>query len=225
MLLPTFITNANRFWVGALGGIGFLVGYSIPNHYHLYNPILIQMPEWERNIPLMPWTVYIYFTEYALFLVAYMMFKKDDNRMKYLWSFYGCLFIAMVFFIFYPTTYPRADYPLLPESTNWFTYTVFTLLRSIDDPSNSFPSLHVACCFNAAFCFLQKGEARWKFWLFFLWAGLVAWSTLTTKQHYVIDIIGGLVLSLGGYWLFVKKSNVVPLQHFIEKNLLLKKFR
>ena len=64
---------------------------------------------------------------------------------------------------------------------------------------NCFPSLHVAQCFIAALvCHrVHRGVGA----VAGAWAGLVALSTLFTKQHYVLDVVGGVALA-GVAWLF-----------------------
>jgi membrane-associated phospholipid phosphatase len=34
-------------------------------------------------------------------------------------------------------------------------------------------------------------------WAFFAWSVVIALSTLTTKQHYLVDVAGGLLLAVG----------------------------
>jgi membrane-associated phospholipid phosphatase len=60
---------------------------------------------------------------------------------------------------------------------------------------NCLPSLHVAQCFIAAtVCHrVHRGVGR----AAFVWASLVAVSTLFTKQHYLLDVIGGMALAYG----------------------------
>jgi membrane-associated phospholipid phosphatase len=75
-------------------------------------------------------------------------------------------------------------------------------LYDADPPYNCFPSIHVAhssvsalACFRvhrrlgliAAFCAL-----------------LVALSTLFTKQHYVADLVAGILLALAAYTVFLR---------------------
>jgi membrane-associated phospholipid phosphatase len=58
---------------------------------------------------------------------------------------------------------------------------------------NCFPSLHVAQCFLAAFAVhrVHRGVGM----VAVLWAFLVGVSTVYTKQHYVLDVVGGIVLA------------------------------
>lgn len=216
MKLPILLGQNNKLWMGLLGGVLFLLGYSIPNHFHLFKPELLPLGEFERSIPLVPWTIFIYITDYALYGIAFLLLKKEENQNKYLWAFIGIVFFTAPTFTFFPTTYPRADYPL-PDNLHWATYYTFTWLRAIDDPSNTFPSLHVYCCYAGAFAFLSKGESRKIFWAFLVWATAVAISTLTTKQHYFVDIVGGLLLAMFGYWLFFLKMRYVPASQFLQR--------
>lgn len=68
------------------------------------------------------------------------------------------------------------------------------------------PSIH---CLTSWFCFIavreNKSVFRWYKVLFVLLALSVCISTLTIKQHVLIDVISGVVLAEGSYW-FVKKS-------------------
>jgi membrane-associated phospholipid phosphatase len=59
--------------------------------------------------------------------------------------------------------------------------------------------LHVSSCYLSSFVFLD--EQRKKFPFFFAWATLVGVSTLTTKQHYIIDVVAGFALAVVSYWI------------------------
>ncbi|MBI3541893.1 MAG: phosphatase PAP2 family protein [Deltaproteobacteria bacterium] len=214
MTLPLFITKDNRVSMALLCGVAFFFGYSLPNHYHLFPPQQLPLTPLDRAIPLMPWTILVYTSEYYLFVSAYFLFREELTRNKYIWSYFGVLFLGALFFIFFPTTYPRADWPL-PTDTHPLIYRIFSSLREADDPSNCFPSMHVTCCYITAYAFLHKGESRWHFWIYFLWSTAIAMSTLPTKQHYIVDVIGGLTLSAAGYWFFFKKIRYVPLNELI----------
>ncbi|MEW6056437.1 MAG: phosphatase PAP2 family protein [Bdellovibrionota bacterium] len=213
MSLPLFIHQNNRLSMALLCGVAFFFGYSVPNHYHLFEPQLLPLTELDRAIPFLPWSIFVYTSEYVLFVSAYFVYKEELNRNRYVWAYLGVLLVGMIFFVFFPTTYPRNDYPL-PTDLHPLTYSIFAWLRNIDNPSNCFPSMHVACCFLTAFSFLPKSESRATFWIYFVWATLIALSTLPTKQHYVVDVLGGLVLSWLGYWVFFKKTRYIPLAEY-----------
>lgn len=214
MTLPLFIHKNNRLLMALMCGVAFFFGYSIPNHYHLFAPRQLPLTSLDLAIPFAPWTIFVYVSEYFLFVSAYFIFREELTRNKYIWSYFGVLALGAVFFIFLPTTYPRANFPL-PTDIHPFTYRVFAALREADDPSNCFPSMHVACCFLTAFAFLQPGESRRNFWIYFVWAVLIALSTLPTKQHYVTDVMGGLALSVAAYWCFFTRVKYVSLTTLI----------
>jgi membrane-associated phospholipid phosphatase len=213
MTLPLFIHRNNYIFMALLCGLAFFFGYEVPNHFHLYPPQQLRLTEFDRWVPFMPWSVLVYTSEYFLFATAYFALDDDENRNRYIWAYFGVLAVGAVFFVFFPTTYPRAEFPL-PTNINPFIYSVFNSLRRFDDPSNCFPSMHVTCCYITAFAFLPRNESRKKFWIYFIWATLISASTLPTKQHYLADVMGGLVLSISGYWVFFKKVRYVPLSEY-----------
>lgn len=214
MTLPLFIHKNNRVLMALLCGVAFFFGYSIPNHHHLFAPQQLHLTALDRAIPLMPWTILVYTSEYWLFISAYFIFRDELTRNKYIWSYFGMLAFGAIFFVFFPTTYPRADYPI-PLDINPVIYRIFDGLRNADDPSNCFPSMHVTCCYLTAFAFLEAPESRRNFWIYFTWATAIAVSTLPTKQHYFVDVMGGLALSVAGYWCFFKKTKYVPITALI----------
>lgn len=216
MTLPLFIHKHNRVMMAFLCGVVFFFGYTIPNHFHLFQPQQLPLTEWDRAVPLMPWTIFVYTSEYVLFISAYFALKEELNRNRYIWAYFGVLVVGAFFFVFYPTTYPRADYPL-PTDIGALTYSVFSFIRSIDNPSNCFPSMHVTCCYLTAFSFLPKSESKAKFWIYFVWSTLVGLSTLPTKQHYIVDVVGGLVLAAAGYWTFFKLVRYVSIAEYVER--------
>ncbi|MBI4042683.1 MAG: phosphatase PAP2 family protein, partial [Deltaproteobacteria bacterium] len=67
-------------------------------------------------------------------------------------------------------------------------------------PTNCCPSLHVATVYICCLPYLY--EQKGKFICLFLWASAIAISTLTTKQHYFIDIVAGLGMAVLMHFIF-----------------------
>lgn len=206
IVLPELVTSrASSIGYFALGVILTLVPYQITNRYHLYEPQLLPFDMVDRVMPFWPWTVWIYFTEYLIFVASWLLIKNHSNRTKYFYSYVFILAISVVTFIFYPVTFPRADYPL-SDFAPGLTVTIFEYFRThMDSPANCLPSLHVSTCYIAAFALLP--ESRKLFWTFFTWATAVAISTMTTKQHYFIDVWIAFILVVIAYYIFYHCSS------------------
>lgn len=197
------ITLENRIAAFFIGAIGFILAYGIPNRFQFYVPRYLTLTSIDLAVPLVPWTIYIYTSEYIFFLVAYLLVTTEENYNRYLWSLAAVVLASSAFFMFFPTTYPRFDYPI-PLGTHPFFAVPFEYMRQIDNPTCSFPSLHVSACFVTAMVFLK--ESRKKFIGMMIWAVLIALSTLTTKQHYLADVISGFFLAMISTYIFILRA-------------------
>jgi membrane-associated phospholipid phosphatase len=115
--------------------------------------------------------------------------------------------VSVLIFFIWPTVYPREQFPL-PQDLNALTYYVFNYLRHADAPTNCCPSLHVSSVYLTSFLYLD--EQRGKFPFFFGWGTLIALSTLTTKQHYLIDVVAGLMMAIVVWWIFYRVMSYRP---------------
>lgn len=202
--LPLFTTEANKYLVGSiLYGIA-IITYLASNHFHFFTPMQLPMSKIDEWVPFIPHTVWIYSSEYYLFALVYIFTKDSVNLGRYIYSFFFLQLTSVIIFWVWPTTFPRGDFPL-PENLDFLTTWLFSTLRTLDTPANCAPSLHVSCCYLSAFNFLN--EQREKFPFFFGWATAVAVATLTTKQHYIIDVITGFGMAVLFYWIFTRFFN------------------
>jgi membrane-associated phospholipid phosphatase len=114
--------------------------------------------------------------------------------------------VGYAFFLGYPTVCPV---PKEVAGDGFLVWTLKTIYAS-DVANNCFPSLHVAQCFLAAFACsrVHRGVGL----AAAAWATLVALSTLFTKQHYVLDVVAGVLLACVGYalWLRAYPREAVP---------------
>ena len=199
--LPYFLTSKNKYWCGLLGFLYCLVVYQLTNHHNIARlPAMLEFTAIDRAVPFIPYTVLVYVTLHLVFIVTYVFSQDMDNLSRY---FYGFIFqqtVAVLIFWFWPTTYPRDLFPIDHSQLDSFTFAVFSGLRSIDAPTNCLPSLHVSSVFLAALVFRHEQTEKFKFMI--TWAVLISISTITTKQHYIVDVIGGIALTCFTYWCF-----------------------
>jgi membrane-associated phospholipid phosphatase len=151
----------------------------------------------EQYIPFAPWTFIIYVSIYIQYMVV--MLSLPRNLLRKFFFFIICLLgISLLFFIFMPIEYPRSLYP----SSNSFV----VFFRGIDAAGNCFPSFHVVATVFLAACYSFFERAPGHKILMWLWAFAIILSVLTTKQHYLVDIFGGLALSIPGALLFGRST-------------------
>lgn len=161
----------------------------------LHAPVL----PWDRAVPLQPVWALIYGALY-MFMIALPVFvvREEEHIRRTFWAYLAVWITAYVCFFVYPTVAPR------PPSVVGDGFAVWGLrfLYDADPPYNCFPSLHVAHSFVSALtCYRlhrRLGLAA------LLCASLVAVSTLFTKQHYIADVIAGILLAFGAYVIILR---------------------
>ena len=194
--LPVFIRgwrlpaiDRRHKWLAFVAGYsGFCVLYLLTGRVHLGEPALLPMSVMDRRIPFLSWTIWIYHTQFFFLLIAMWTLQQTANISRTFYAVVAASLISFAIFFVYPTTLPRAEL-----ITGGLTKSAFALLYSIDAPTNCLPSLHVALGWIAAMG-IGEEKRRWRGWAL-LWAALISLSTLTTKQHYLIDVLAGLCVA------------------------------
>ncbi len=157
------------------------------HHWNIMLPI-------DHQIPLVSWTVLIYFGSYVFWTLGYTVIALQSDRHESERFFCTALIaklFCLVFFIAFPTTLTR------PEITGTTLFdALMRLLYSLDHPINLFPSLH---CIASWLCWVGvRGKREIPFSLkvsALVLAILVFISVLTTRQHVVVDIFGGILVA------------------------------
>lgn len=170
--------------------LAYVFFYILPNIFPFSTPNFLPMVQIDRAIPFLPWTFLVYISDYLLILVTVTLQPTQQIFKALARQAFGVLFICGTFFILYPTTYPR---PVYPESLNTAYGFAMGLVKWADTPNNCFPSMHVALTGIAAWSI--RGIHPRAFPFFVVWAITIFVSTLTTKQHYFIDVIGGIAVT------------------------------
>ena len=88
----------------------------------------------------------------------------------------------------------RAEYPrpILSPPYPDLSYRFMAWVQRVDRPGNVFPSLHVAHTTMLSLLLLRDRPRLGRLALFM--ATMLALSTLTTKQHFIADVISGYAL-------------------------------
>jgi membrane-associated phospholipid phosphatase len=150
-------------------------------------------------IPLAPGWAIVYGALY-LFLILLPVFvvHQQEQIRRTVFAYLAVWLTAYVCFLIYPTVAPRPA----TIAGEGFGVWGLRLLYDADPPRNCFPSLHVAHSFVSALTCYRVHRRVGLFAI--LCAGLVAMSTLFTKQHYVLDVVGGVLLSGVAYAVFLR---------------------
>lgn len=182
-----------RFRAITLATLAHAALYFSANHFPLSEPRLLERSALDLATPFLPWTVVVYLSAYALAFVGYLSLRKVENSTRFLQVFFTCVVVAGLVHWAVPTTYPRALFPV-PAGTDALSAWLLTSLRAVDTPSSCLPSLHVAISVVSALVVFRE-RPRLSLALF-AWATAIAVSTLTTKQHYAVDVGSGVLLAV-----------------------------
>lgn len=185
-------------WLKALGTAAgmcaFFVGYFALLRTPAY-PVTIMPRTWlDHVLPFQAWALlpYVSLWFYISLVPAFLVDRRQ------LWSFaFGCLGLSLAgyaVFYFFPTAVPSPD-------IDWSLHPSIQFLKNTDVSGNACPSLHVAFAVFTALWFERilpsLGGGRIAGAFNFLWAVLIVYSTLGTRQHVALDVFWGGAL---GAW-------------------------
>jgi membrane-associated phospholipid phosphatase len=100
--------------------------------------------------------------------------------------------VGLLVFCLFPTVVPAF-------AVDWSQYPALQFLKTADAGGNAFPSLHVAFAVLTAVLLARQlrsvGAPAWVRTLNLLWALGIVYSTLATRQHVLLDVLGGTLLA------------------------------
>jgi len=168
--------------------------YLLPMYVRFASPTLLSPSALDRAVPFLDWTIWLYYS-YGLFLVLPFLVGRDEGSAS--WTLYALMtnsMVAALIFFVWPTSVPA------PQPTiGGMSGLLWDGLLTVDRPTNVFPSLHVANACVCAFALWRERNA-WRS-VSPVWTLLIVVSTLTTKQHFAVDLLGGAMLAAFSLWL------------------------
>ena len=155
----------------------------------------------DASIPLVPAWSLVYGALYA-FLIALPVFivREEELLRRTVRAYLAVWITAYACFLAYPTVAPRPDVITQQGFGAWG----LGLLYGMDPPYNCFPSLHVAHSFVSALTCVRIHRRVGTVAIVF--AALVSLSTVFTKQHYVLDVIAGVLMAVASHAIFVRPT-------------------
>ena len=154
----------------------------------------------DRAIGVEPAWMLVYGSLYVFVVVLPLLVVREQGLIRRaMQSYLFVMIVSYAGFLLYPTAAPRLG-DAVPD--DGFAAWTLRLMYSIDAPYNCFPSLHVAYAFVSALaCYrVHRGVGT----AAAAWAVLIGISTVYTKQHYVVDVIGGAIAAAIAYVVFLR---------------------
>jgi membrane-associated phospholipid phosphatase len=161
-------------------------------------PVHIPELQFDRDIPVVPGWSLVYGSLFLAAVLPVLVVHQHEHVDRTIRAFLWVWLVGYVCFFFYPTASSRPAQVPGVGFGDWGLRVIY----SSDFRYNCLPSLHVAQCFLAALTCsrVHRGVGA----AAIVWASLVALSTLFTKQHYVLDVVTGVMLAYAAYAIFVR---------------------
>jgi membrane-associated phospholipid phosphatase len=179
-----------KLWLMLVANIFFWAGYIFLSRHALFPAHKLPMTWLDNRAGFQPhpWA-WVYESNFALVgIVPWLIATRGDLR-RYVFGFALLALVSFLMFALYPVASPRPPAP--PDSP----FLVF--ITTVDGPLNAFPSLHAGTLVYALI-WVKRLFGRTLHPLvatgLLVWALLILFATLATKQHYAIDLAAGGVL-------------------------------
>lgn len=147
--------------------------------------------EAELSIPFWPGFTLVYSSLYIMFLAAPFALRSQGAIDTLGAALLAEVVVASVVFVLLPT---ETAFPTVDATQLGVWGPAFIAADLANGTTNCVPSLHVAFAMTSGWI-LYRGSGR----IFFLaWAAAIAFSTLLTHQHHLLDVASGLLLAAFG---------------------------
>ena len=194
---PNVLASARYRWtIGlSLAALQSLFYFGIGN-LDLHRSTELLRTRLDDAIPFWPWTSWCYLPFYAatfIMAIAGCRHRLLFNRTAR--SVLMVMFVGLLCHTLIPAEYPR---PVLHPPFANISEAFMAWVQHVDKPGNVFPSLHVAHTTMLSILLIRDRRNLGRVAL--VMATMLAISTLTTKQHFIADVISGYALAFVGAW-------------------------
>ena len=198
--------KATKFEVIAIYA-GIIFAFITYEFFNKLTPIStpIVMEGWlDKKIPIISiFTIpYLSFHVLAMLLVPYLSLRFGGRKaflVNGLAIIFGQFILDIAYWLF-QTEVPRPNV----ENKNFFDWVLTNLIYGNDRPLNGFPSNHVTWSVISIIALwrIRKLIPKTSNYLI-AWFILIIPATVFLKQHFVVDIYGGVLVAFTTYWALV----------------------
>lgn len=184
-----------RLGIFCLTMLGWLVLYFIVNRMQIEPATRLDLgTAFDQKIPYVPQFALVYFSTYIFVLQPFIILNKAGQFYWMLTSFVSISILASLIHALIPSKIERID----QGNASGLSGYLLGIFQKTCKPYGNFPSMHVGLSVPVvAANFLAGGPVIG--FISLVWAILIALSTLYTKQHYILDVLAGV---LGGLVIF-----------------------
>lgn len=158
--------------------------------------------EWDRLTPFVPAFIIPYLIWYPFVFFMFIVFFRKDRNVYYRSLILTCIGLVICYLIYFlfQTTVQRPEI-----SGSGILNRLVGFVYATDAPYNCFPSIHVLTSHIVLKAAYQCKLSRIASIAVFVTSWMIIISTLFVKQHVLMDILGGIVLSEMLYYLIGRK--------------------
>lgn len=160
----------------AIPGPYFLLQYFPMRPVHELTPGAL-----DTWVPFLPASIWIYQSLYPLLLAAGIFTGRKQDLKRFVRAMLASSAAAFLIFLVFPTSVPR------PQQSDG----LYAFWTTLEKSSNAFPSLHAAFCAILLCMVPRVVHHRFVRAFAFLWIAAILVSTLTTRQHILVDLLAG----------------------------------
>jgi len=158
----------------------------------------------DARVPFVPGSVVVYWSVLPMGLLPIFVVRDPGIFRRVALAYAVAIALAFAGFLLLPVTSQgfRPDGAAVADTD--FAGWLLRLLQFLDPPMNLFPSLHLALSTLAALAALRVSTRVGAAAL--AWAACILVSVCTTKQHFALDALGGVVLAATAHLAFVARA-------------------
>lgn len=184
-----------------------IVPYFLLEYFPIFPVHVLTPSAFDDYITFNDVSMWGYQSLYLFIFIRAFSFKEKKRLIDFANTFVLCAWLSFVVFFFYPTLCPRPEV----AHTHW----MYREFIKYEKPLNAFPSMHVSLVITT-FMFTLNDKHVGLFYKFFggIWTLWIIYTTMQSKQHVALDVVGGIVVFTLAFWLHKTKA---PLTFLIKR--------